>query len=558
MDAASNGAGVLFVELARLSLALKGTTSRLTSMERVGSFLRRLEGAEIRPAVLMLLGRVTPFGAKPLEVSGAALGRVLRQLGGGRGGQGEDFGASIRAALEASETFAFASEPTLGLREVHERLLGMVGERGKGSSERRIAVLVDLFRRCTADEAEVLARIVLRDMRQGANEGLLLEALARAVDVPRDRVSRAQMLVGDLSEVARIALLEGEAGIEAVAFAHFRPLKPMLAQKAENVAEALDLCGGRASLEYKMDGARLQIHRRGEQVRLFSRRLSEVTPSLPDVVSFVRSQVGLDDFIAEGELVPVDASGRPVAFQELMRRFRRVHDVEALAAEVPVRLYLFDLLASRGAELIDAPLSERWEQLAAAVSESEQVVLVPRLVTSDAVEGEAFYVDAVARGYEGVMAKDLRSAYTPGVRGRAWLKIKVAHTLDVVVVGADWGYGRRSGWLSNYHLAVRGPSGELLEVGKTFKGLTDAEFVAMTSRLLALQSAEQRGSTVPVTPDVVLEVAFSDIQKSPQYACGYALRFARVVRIRDDKGPGDIDTIAAVEAQYARQLGAEF
>jgi DNA ligase-1 len=331
-----------------------------------------------------------------------------------------------------------------------------------------------------------------------------------------------------------------------------KPLKPMLAHPAPNVAEAFRMLGDRIALEHKLDGARVQIHRTDAGVHIFSRRLNEITPSLPEVVETIE-KMGPRQAIFDGEVIAVTAEGRPLAFQELMRRFRRLREIERLRTEQPTRLFLFDVLALDGALMIDCPYEERYAALSdfAAAAGLE---LAGRIVPPSIAEGEQFYARAMAAGYEGVMAKALASPYMPGVRGRGWLKIKTARTLDLVIVAADWGYGRRHGWLSNYHLAARDEgTGEFVEVGKTFKGLTDADFREMTERLQSLKLAEAHG-TVFVRPEVVVEVAYSDIQRSPQYSGGMALRFARIVAVRGDKGPQEADTIAAVAAAFNRQL----
>jgi DNA ligase 1 len=298
----------------------------------------------------------------------------------------------------------------------------------------------------------------------------------------------------------------------------------------------------------------VQIHCVGNGVRIFSRRLNEITPSLPEVVE-IAARMGSRKAIFDGEVIAVDGAGRPRAFQEVMRRFGRVHDIERLRVEQPVKLYLFDLMALDGALRIDTPYAERY----AALTEIAQVHdfgLAEHCEPGSVAEGQQFYARATAAGYEGIVAKALASKYMPGVRGRGWLKIKSARTLDLVIVAADWGYGRRHGWLSNYHLAARDErDGSLVEVGKTFKGLTDDDFRAMTERLLALKTGE-RGGTVAVRPEVVVEVAYSDIQRSPQYAGGMALRFARIIGVRSDKSAAEADTIAAVAAAFDRQATA--
>ncbi|MGH7987618.1 MAG: ATP-dependent DNA ligase, partial [Candidatus Binataceae bacterium] len=330
-----------------------------------------------------------------------------------------------------------------------------------------------------------------------------------------------------------------------------RPLKPMLAAPATNVAEAARLLGARFAVEHKLDGARVQIHCRGGEVRIFSRRLNEITPSLPEIVELM-APLGERDAIFDGEVIAVDASGQAVAFQELMRRFRRIREIERLRIEQPVRLFTFDLIGLNGTLLIDRPYEERYARLA-ELAVIAGIGLAERIVAASSEQATQFYARAIADGYEGVMAKALDSLYTPGARGRGWFKIKAARTLDLVIVAADWGYGRRHGWLSNYHLAARDEdSGGLVEVGKTFKGLTDEDFREMTERLLVLKLSEAHG-TVTVRPEIVVEVAYSDIQRSPQYSGGMALRFARIVGVRTDKAPGDADTIATLAIEFDRQ-----
>jgi DNA ligase-1 len=319
----------------------------------------------------------------------------------------------------------------------------------------------------------------------------------------------------------------------------------MLAQTAQTVAEAFDLLGGQLALEFKLDGARLQIHKQGERVWLFSRHLSDLTSSLPEVQAEIARQVRARSAILEGEVIAIDPQGRPLPFQVLMRRLGRVRGIEAARQQVPVRLYLFDLLYLNGQDWLERPNRERFDALRRVCG---GLALVERLVPGSVAEGEAFLTRACRARHEGLMAKALDSPYTPGVRGRQWLKLKPAITLDLVIVAADWGYGRRHGWLSNYHLAARDEAtGEFMLVGKTFKGLTDEEFAAMTERLLALKLHEERG-TVTVRPEVVVEVAFNNVQDSPQYASGMALRFARVVRLRPDKPAAEADTLQTMRS----------
>jgi DNA ligase-1 len=326
----------------------------------------------------------------------------------------------------------------------------------------------------------------------------------------------------------------------------------MLAEPAEDLAAVLAAHGGRTALEVKYDGARIQLHRGRDVVRVWSRRLTEVTASLPELGTIAARDLPDREAILEGEVVAVSAAGRPLPFQDLMRRFRRVHGIETLAREVPIRLYLFDCLYADGVTLVDRPYTERWAALAALTGGR---YLADRRVVERVEDADAFLRAALEAGHEGVIAKALDSPYTPGVRGSRWFKVKAAERVDCLIVAADRGSGRRRAWLSNYHLAVRDDeTGGLAEVGKTFKGLTDREFEEMTARLRRL-AVEDDGYTVRVRPEVVVEVAYNEIQASPRYPSRFALRFARITRIRDDKGPGDADTLATLRARYAAQAG---
>jgi DNA ligase-1 len=325
----------------------------------------------------------------------------------------------------------------------------------------------------------------------------------------------------------------------------------MLAQTADNLSIAFDRYEGRVALDYKLDGARVQIHRRGDEIHIYSRNLANVTDSLPDVVTQVRDGLLANEVILEGEAIAVDRQGRPLPFQHLMRRFRRKRAVGEMVKEIPVQLYLFDALCVDGRSLVDVSFQERWSALSGVAG---SLTLVRRLIPQSLEEGEAFSEAAFRDGHEGVMAKDLDSPYSPGVRGKTWLKLKHVINLDLVIVAADWGYGRRHGWLSNYHLAARDEdSGTFTVVGKTFKGLTDAEFVQMTERLLALELSRE-GGTIRVQPEVVVEVSFNEIQTSSQYPSGLALRFARITRLRDDKPAVEADTLATLRRLFDQQF----
>jgi DNA ligase-1 len=543
----------LFIEFVQLGEKLESTTGRKAMATLVAEYLRALPAGEVAPAARMVIGRVFPESrGRPLNLSGAAVSRVVqravkttRQQRQAIARQAVDFGQSVQMMFERGQRTGSDERAPLTLDEVWHAFQDIAAASGPGSRQRKDAILLGLLERAAPLEAKYIVKVAVGEMRHGVSEGLLLDGIAAAAAVPRQLVRKAHMLIGDVGQVAQVALHKGRAGLEQSHIALGRPIKPMLAQTAASVEEAFDLLQAKLALEYKLDGARVQIHKHGGQVWLFSRRLSDLTDSLPEVQEQVRQALRADTAIVEGEVVAIDEDGRPRPFQQLMRRLGRVHDIAAMRREIPVELFLFDLLYVDGKSWIDRPYRQRVEQLQRVHGE---IALVERQVPSAAGQGEAFLRAARKAGHEGIMAKNLDSPYSPGIRGRHWLKIKPVITLDLVIVAADWGYGRRHGWLSNYHLAARDEdSGELFEVGKTFKGLTDEEFQQMTERLLSLKVDQARG-TVFVRPEVVVEVAFNNIQKSPQYKSGMALRFARIVRFRPDKTAAEADTIQTMRA----------
>ncbi len=516
-----------FSKLAGLCMELEATTKRKEKTRLLAEFLGGLEPGEVAPAVLLIIGQVFPeFDSRTLEVGWRTMRGVLE---GGR------------------QTTLFEEPLTIG--RVNETLARIAEASGPGSRRVKSGLLEGLISRADPAEVEVLVRIIFGEMRIGVNEGMMLEGIAGAVGVGVGLVRRSLMLTGDLGEVARTALEAGEEGLKAVGMRMFVPLKPMLASMSYDIGKVIGEHGGETAFEFKFDGARIQIHRRGDQIRIFSRRLSDVTESLPDVVDLVQKRVESEDVVLEGETVAIGGGGRPLPFQDLMRRFRRVHNVAEMAEKIPLRLHMFDILYLEGRLLIDEPYEERWRLLEKVVPGD---LLAERIVTGDEERAREFLRRAMEAGHEGLMAKRLDSEYTPGSRGKRWFKIKPTETLDLVVAAADWGYGRRTGWLSNYHLAAR-EGEEYLVIGKTFKGLTDEEFRWMTERLQSLKVRETPG-TIHVRPELVVEVAFNEIQKSPHYKSGFALRFARVTRIREDKSPEDADTIDRVRELYEAQF----
>ena len=509
----------LLAEVVRASAAVAATSSRLAKIRLIAECLRALEPDEVEIALPWLSG--------DLRQGKLALGYATLQAVMGR------------AAPSASLTVAQVDAAFQNLKTV----------KGKGSSTARQARLGDLFGKATADEQDFLLRLIVGELRQGALEGVMLEAVASAAELPAAEIRRAATLAGGLAAVAHAAL--SGAGLGAFSIRLMQPVLPMLAQPAQDVAAALEDLGT-ALLEWKLDGARVQVHKSGSEVRVFTRNLNDVTSRVPEVLAAVKT---IDaDLILDGEAIALRADGRPHPFQVTMRRFGRKLEDQALRKELPLSVFFFDCLLRGDEPLVDLGARQRRELLAQALP---CALLTPSLITSDRVPAEAFYADARAHGHEGLIAKALDAPYEAGRRGAGWLKVKSAHTLDLVVIGVEWGSGRRKGWLSNLHLGARDPStGGFVMLGKTFKGLTDETLEWQTRELLArrIDSGDKRDPwTVYVRPELVVEIAFNDVQQSSQYPGGMALRFARVKGYRPDKRAEEADTIGTVRQIFEGQ-----
>jgi len=551
-----------FRALAELCEKLEATSKRTLMISLVAEFLKRLDADEVEPATSMILSRAFPkWDQRTLEVSWATMSGLIKRLTNvdwrnftEAFSKTGDIGAATKIVFEASKIQRQATllQKPLTILEVRHRLEAIAETSGYGSRERKERLLETLLGEAKPLEAKYIVKILIGEMRTGFHEGLMELAVSKAFIVSHDVVQRASMLTGDIGEVAAIAKAQGVEGVSKLQFQVFRPIKPMLAQTAEDMKEALKEHGGETAFEHKLDGARVQIHKAKDRVRIYSRRLTDVTESFPEIVQLIRDEVKVSEAILEGEIIAVGENGNPLPFQHLMRRFRRVHEVEEMVKRIPVELYLFDLIYLDGQSLIAEAYVERRKKLAEIAG---AIPLTKQLITRNPREAEEFLREAVNKGHEGLVAKKLDSTYNPGIRGKRWFKIKESlEPLDLVVVAAEYGYGRRHNWLSDYYLAARDPvSGEFLVVGKTFKGLTDEEIIEMTRRLKEL-TVQEEPRRVIVTPQIVVEVAYNEIQKSPKYKSGMALRFARITRIRDDKSPEEADTIHRVRKIYEKQF----
>jgi DNA ligase-1 len=551
-----------FRALAELCEKLEATRKRLLMIDLAADFLRSLDVQEMEPAVSMILGRPFPkWSPKTLDVSWATVSEIIRRITEVEWNvfmdvfrKTGDVGSATKIVFEASKPQRQASlfERALTIGEVRHSLEAIAETIGYGSREKKERLIEALLGLASPVEAKYLVRIFIGEMRTGFHEGLMEQAVSKAFEISLTLVQESSMIVGDLGEVAATARTEGKEGLSRVGFKVFRPVSLMLAQMADDIADVLKEHGGKTAFEYKLDGARVQIHKSGGEVRIFSRRLTDVTESLPEIVEIVRRNIKAEQAILEGEVIAINNVGYPIPFQHLMRRFRRVHAIEDAAEKIPVKLYLFDILYLNGKSLISASYAQRRLILAENAGE---IFLTTQKVTDKAEEAEQFLKEAINAGHEGLMAKRIDSPYTPGIRGKRWLKIKpVLDPLDLVIVAAEYGYGRRHDWLSDYYLAVRDDkTGEFLTVGKTFKGLTDTEIIEMTKRLKELVVEEERGRIV-VIPKIVVEVIYNEVQKSPKYKCGMALRFARISRIREEKTPEEADTVQRVREIYECQF----
>jgi DNA ligase-1 len=502
---------MLLAAVVETSRRVTETSKRLEKVDLLARLLRQLHPEEIEIAVGFLAG-------------GIRQGRI-----------GIGYAALRDARGPAAET------ASLEIAEVDRIFQSIVATSGSGSQRQRLELLHQLLSRATEPEQLFLMRLLMGELRQGALEAVMVEALAKASGAPVERVRRAVMLAGDIAPVARALLEHGEPALTQYDVQLFRPVQPMLAGTADDVGEALaDL--GEAALEFKLDGARVQVHRSGQDVVVYSRSLNDVTAAVPEVVEAVRA-LPVQELILDGEVLSLQPDGRPQPFQITMRRFGRKLDVQRMRGELPMTPFWFDLLYLNGGNLLDEPQSRRFR----ALSEIAGSSLIPHLTTSDSVRADEFLAQSLQLGHEGIMAKAVDARYAAGARGQSWLKVKRARTLDLIILAAEWGHGRRHGKLSNLHLGAPDvEKGGFQMLGKTFKGLTDEMLAWQTDELLKIEVSRD-SYTVYVEPKLVVEIAFNEIQVSPRYPSGLALRFARVKRYRTDKSAGQADTFQTVQ-----------
>lgn len=558
-----------FQDFADVCQRIENISSSLEMTQVVSEFFSSVDDDELEIVSRFIMGLVFPVW-NPLQLgigptllytsisraSGHSIKDIVKYVR-----ETGDVGLAAEKALTSNQrmqaTFAefVEDKSTLSIQDVYARLSDIARMSGKGSQAAKVRNLQFLFGQSTPVEAVYLARLAIQELRIGVGEGIVRDAIAKAFDVPKDAVERAYMLTNDLGLVARQARLKGMDGLKSLDIQLGRPIKLMLAQVSPSIQAAVDEMGS-VAVEWKYDGARVQIHKDGDNITVFSRRLEDVTNSLPDIVEMVREGITADQALIDGEAVVLGENGKPGAFQQILKRFRRKYDVEVMKGQIPLQLYLFDIVYINGQGLFDNSLYQRRVQLIEFVIPSDTMKVADQILTDEVSVIDNIYHQALDAGHEGVMLKNPESFYSPGKRGKHWLKVKpLMETLDLAVMGGEWGEGRRANFIGSYLLACIEPStGEFLSIGRVGTGISDDMLGELTFQFKDLIVVES-GKALEFVPQIVFEVAFEEIQKSPTYDSGYALRFPRLVRIRDDKSVDEIDTLERVEQLYVNQKG---
>ncbi|MCX8172897.1 MAG: ATP-dependent DNA ligase [Archaeoglobaceae archaeon] len=550
---------MLFKYFVEFCESIEGISSTLELTDRISNFIKKIENEEdLYNVVLFTMGKVyPPWEERELGVGIGLLYEALENVSGLKKEKIEDMVRELGDLGMVSEKIITerqmltleTEELTIErIREIFNEISSLVGE---GSRKRKILLLTGIYGVASPLEAKYLTRLIMNEMRLGVGEGIMRDAIAKAFDVDEEIVERAYMVTNDLGKVAVIAKKKGRKGLEEIKIGLHTPVRMMLAQVAESFEDAISEMG-EVAVEWKFDGSRVQIHWGNGELKIFSRRLENVTNALPEIVEEIKKNVK-EGVILDGEVIAVK-DGKPMPFQHVLRRFRRKHGVSRMIEKIPLQFYAFDVLYYNG-EVIEKPLSERRQILESIISESEKVKIARQKITSNREEIEAIFNEALNAGHEGVMLKNPSSPYVPGKRGKHWLKLKsVMETLDLVVVGGEWGEGKRSHLISSYELACLDElSGKLLRVGRVATGFTDEDLEDLTE-LFRQIIVKHEGKVMEFLPKYVFEVAYQEIQRSPKYESGYALRFPRFIRLRDDKDVSEADTIRRVDELYNLQF----
>ncbi|MDY0388229.1 MAG: ATP-dependent DNA ligase [Methanolobus sp.] len=556
-----------FREFSQTCKVIESTSGSLNMTSLVAELLEQVTPEELPVVTHFVMGEIFPaWSSEEIGVGSGILYNALAKSAGlavsdikelvrETGDIGETASRSLKNVSSGQATFSSFMEESndLSILDVFERFKAISKSSGKGSQTSKIKNLQYLFNSSSPEEVSYIARLAVKELRIGVGEGIVRDAISKAFDVPAEEIERAFMLSNDLGLVASTAREGGRDAVLSLGLKLNRPIRMMLAQITPSLDTALSEIGT-AAVEWKFDGARVQIHKEGDNITLFSRRLENITDSLPDIVEAVKDNVSAESAILDGEAVAIDKNGRPRAFQDILKRFRRKYDVQATAREIPLIVNLFDIMYLNGEELLDLPLVQRRKKLKSCVKNGDKINVDTQYLTDDPEKIVEIYNAALKAGHEGVMIKNLESPYSPGKRGKNWLKKKpVMETLDLVVIGAEWGYGRRTSFLGSYALACHDPdTGRFLPVGRVATGFSDEQLAELTEIFSDLIIVES-GTEVEIKPEVIFEVAFEELQKSVNYESGYALRFPRLVNVRSDKSVDDVETIARLEEMYLMQ-----
>lgn len=557
-----------FNDLALICERIENISGSLEITQVVADFFLSIDDKELEITSRFIMGQIFPVWS-PLQL-GIGPGLLYTTLSRASGlpvrdikelvKKNGDVGLAAKEAMannnKTQSTFAtFVEEDNvLSITDVYMRFVNIAKASGKGSQATRIRNLQFLFTQAVHTEAVYIARLAIEELRIGVGEGIVRDAIARAFDVTKDDVEMAYILTNDMGMVARETRLKGIEGLRNMDITLGRPIKQMLAQISSGIEPVVREMGS-VAVEWKFDGARVQIHKDGNNITIFSRRMEDVTDSLPDIVSMIRNGITAKSAILDGEVV-VFEDEKPGAFQQILKRFRRKYDVEIMVSKIPLQLFLFDIMYINGMNLFNNNLVLRRQQLLECVTPSTTLNVAEQVITSDVQVVNNIYMTALDAGHEGIMLKNPESLYSPGKRGKNWLKVKpLMETLDLVVIGGEWGEGRRTQMIGSYQLACIEPTtGQFLSMGRVGTGITDDLLLELTLRFKDLIIIE-RGTELDFVPEIVFEVAFEEIQKSPTYNSGYALRFPRLVRVRDDRDPNEVDTLERIEQLYINQKG---
>ncbi|MBI5347509.1 MAG: ATP-dependent DNA ligase [Candidatus Aenigmarchaeota archaeon] len=544
-----------FLELAELYEKLESTSKKLEKRDILADFYKKCSLEQLPEVVLLSMGVIFPAGEEDLGIAKKMMIKVVSRSSGTSEKEvvkkykdTGDLGLSVEELIKKGRQRTLVKKE-LTISHVFENLRKLPELSGSGSQDKKMALVAELLAHASGKEARYLVRIVLGDMRIGVAAGIVRDAIAKAFEKDKKDVEKAYDFTGDYGQVA---LMAKKNNLHSVRIKIGFPVRVMLAERAPDLKTAISEFD-RPALEWKYDGFRISLHKDEEKIKIFSRRLEEVTKQFPDIVKWSRNQLKPEKCIVEGEVIAIDSSGRPLPFQHLSRRIQRKYDIEKTVKQIPVSVKLFDCIYVNGTNFMERPLGKRWDELKKIISPSSNFGLAEHIETKDHDRAEKFYKEALAVGQEGLIVKNLDAHYQPGKRVGFWLKVKqTMEPLDLVIVGAEWGEGKRAGTLGSLLLACR-HRGRFLTTGMMGSGLTDEQLKEVTKRLKKIIT-EEKGKEVRVRPEVVIEIGYEEIQKSPKYETGYALRFPRLIRFREEeKKPEDADTLATIEKLFRQQ-----